>query len=53
MVELAFSWLLSRKVVSSVIAGATKAEQVAVNATAGGWQLTAEELAEVDLITLG
>jgi aryl-alcohol dehydrogenase-like predicted oxidoreductase len=53
MVELAFSWLLSRKVVSSVIAGATKAEQVAVNATAGGWKLTAEELAEVDAITLG
>jgi aryl-alcohol dehydrogenase-like predicted oxidoreductase len=51
MVELAFSWLLSHGVVSSVIAGATRVEQVQQNAAAGGWRLTAEELAEVDAIT--
>ena len=50
-VELAFSWLLARKPVASVIAGATKPEQIAQNVKAGGWKLSAEELAEVDKIT--
>ena len=48
---LAFSWLLARKPVASVIAGATKPEQIAQNVAAGGWMLSAEELAEVDQIT--
>ncbi len=51
MLELAFSWLLSREPVTSVIAGATKPEQVEQNVKAGGWKLTAEELAEIDRIT--
>ena len=51
MVELAFSWLLSRRVTASVIAGATQVDQVRQNAAAGGWALTAEELAELDAIT--
>ncbi len=51
LLELAFSWLLSRQAVASVIAGATKAEQVEANAKAGEWMLTAEELAKVDEIT--
>ena len=51
LLELAFSWLLSRPPVSSVIAGATKPEQINANVAAGGWVLTAEELAEVDRIT--
>ena len=51
LLELAFSWLLSRPPVSSVIAGATLPEQVSANVAAGGWILTAEELAEVDRIT--
>src|SRR6201996_8280630 len=50
MVELAFSWLLAQPVVPSVIAGATKAEQVAANVKAGDWELTAEDLAEIDKI---
>ncbi|HKP77186.1 MAG TPA: aldo/keto reductase [Longimicrobiaceae bacterium] len=54
ILELAFSWLLSRPAVVSVIAGATKAEQVRSNAHAAGWEMTADELAEVDrLITPG
>jgi aryl-alcohol dehydrogenase-like predicted oxidoreductase len=48
LLELAFSWLLSHRPVSSVIAGATSAEQVRANLKAAGWRLTAEELAEVD-----
>ena len=51
MVELAFSWLLSHPTVSSVIAGATKVEQVRQNAAAGNWTLTADELAELDAMT--
>jgi aryl-alcohol dehydrogenase-like predicted oxidoreductase len=51
MLELAFSWLASRPQVSSVIAGATRVEQVEQNVTAIGWVLSAEDLAEVDRIT--
>jgi aryl-alcohol dehydrogenase-like predicted oxidoreductase len=51
LLELAFSWLLSRPQVSSVIAGATRVEQVEQNVKAAGWTLTAEELAEIDGIT--
>jgi aryl-alcohol dehydrogenase-like predicted oxidoreductase len=45
--ELAFSWLLSRKQIPSVIAGATTPEQVTANAAAVGWKLSEEELAEI------
>jgi aryl-alcohol dehydrogenase-like predicted oxidoreductase len=50
MIELAFSWLASRPFVASVIAGATKPEQVTSNANAANWKLTDEEYAEVDQI---
>ncbi len=53
LLELAFSWLLAQEPVASVIAGATKPEQIAANVAAGGWKLTAEELAEVDRISKG
>jgi aryl-alcohol dehydrogenase-like predicted oxidoreductase len=53
MLELAFSWLACRPCVSSVIAGATKPEQLEQNIKAAGWKLTAEEMAEIDTITLG
>ena len=53
MLELAFSWLLSRAPVTSVIAGATRPEQVEQNVKAGAWSLTGEELAEIDRITAG
>lgn len=51
LVELAFSWLAAQAVVSSVIAGATKPEQIAANVKAADWALTAEDLAEIDRIT--
>ena len=51
MLELAFSWLASRPQVSSVIAGATRVEQVEQNVKAIGWTLSAEEIAEIDGIT--
>ena len=51
LVELAFSWLAAQPVVSSVIAGATRPEQVAANVKAADWALSAEDLAEIDKIT--
>ena len=50
LLELAFSWLLARPTVVSVIAGAMSPEQIQGNARAGGWRLTEEELAEIDRI---
>jgi aryl-alcohol dehydrogenase-like predicted oxidoreductase len=51
VLELAFSWLLARQPVASVIAGATKPEQIEQNVAAGQWKLSAEDLAAVDAIT--
>jgi aryl-alcohol dehydrogenase-like predicted oxidoreductase len=45
--ELAIAWLLGHPVVTSVIAGATKPEQIAANAAAAGWSLTPAEVDEV------
>ena len=47
MLELAFAWLLGHPVVSSVIAGATRPEQVNANAATAGWKLTPAEVEEV------
>ncbi len=50
--ELALSWLATKPEVASVIAGATKPEQVRTNVAATTeWELRAEELAEVDRLT--
>jgi len=51
MLELAFSWLARRPRVTSVIAGATKPEQLEQNVAAAGWDLSAEEMAEIDRIS--
>lgn len=51
LLELAFGWLLAHKPVASVIAGASTPEQVKTNMMeAAGWQLTEEEIAEIDKI---
>ena len=50
LLELAFAWLLARPAVASVIAGATKPEQVAANVAAAGWTLTDDDLAEIDAL---
>jgi aryl-alcohol dehydrogenase-like predicted oxidoreductase len=44
LLEVAIAGLASEPVVASVIAGATKPEQVRANAAAGDWELTGEEL---------
>ncbi|SEE02633.1 Predicted oxidoreductase [Rhizobiales bacterium GAS188] len=51
MLDLAFSWLAVKPVVASVIAGATKPEQIEQNVKAVDLKLTAEDLAEIDAIT--
>jgi aryl-alcohol dehydrogenase-like predicted oxidoreductase len=48
LLELAMSWLASRPLVSSIIAGATTPEQVELNARAVGWSLTPEDLTAID-----
>jgi aryl-alcohol dehydrogenase-like predicted oxidoreductase len=50
VLDLAFGWLLSRPAVASVIAGATRPEQVTANVAAGTWRPDAEVLAAVDTI---
>jgi aryl-alcohol dehydrogenase-like predicted oxidoreductase len=52
ILDLAVSWLLTRPVVSSVIAGATKPEQIQANVAAAGWQLSQAELDEVDALLI-
>jgi aryl-alcohol dehydrogenase-like predicted oxidoreductase len=50
ILELAFAWLLAHQRVASVIAGASKPEQIRANAAAAGWELTRDDLAEIDSI---
>lgn len=45
--ELAIAWLAARPMVSTVITGVTKPEQVEANARAADWELTPQEVDEV------
>jgi aryl-alcohol dehydrogenase-like predicted oxidoreductase len=51
LLELAFSWLAARPQVASVIAGATRVEQIEQNVKAISWSLSEQEMAEVDRMT--
>src|SRR3954453_17497211 len=53
LLEIAIAGLLAQPTVGSVIAGATKPEQVKANAAAGQWQPTAQELADIDRLAPG
>lgn len=50
LLELAFSWLLARPAVASVIAGATRPEQILSNVAAAAWKLSRADLAAIDAI---
>ena len=50
LLELAFSWLLERPMVSSVIAGATSPAQVRANAAAADWDLSETDVQEINRI---
>ena len=51
LLELAFSWLAARPRIASVIAGATKPEQVEANVKAVDWKLSDADISEVDRLT--
>ncbi len=48
MTDLAFAWLLANPVMGSVIAGATKPEQVVENAKGTDWRLTPDDMKALD-----
>lgn len=48
--QLAIAWLLAKPAVSTVIAGATRPEQVIENAGAADWALDAKVVAEIEAI---
>jgi aryl-alcohol dehydrogenase-like predicted oxidoreductase len=51
ILEATFGWFLARPALSSVIAGATRPEQIRANAAAGvAWRPTAAEVAEIDAL---
>jgi aryl-alcohol dehydrogenase-like predicted oxidoreductase len=50
LLDVAISGLAAQPAVGSVIAGATRPEQVKANAAAGDWQPTADDLAALDAI---
>jgi aryl-alcohol dehydrogenase-like predicted oxidoreductase len=53
LLDVAISWLYAQPLVASVIAGATKPEQVEANVKAAALKLTAEDMAKLDKITAG
>ena len=53
LIDLAFGWLLAKPCVSSVIAGATRPEQVRANVAAGSVRLSPETLAAIDTVIAG
>jgi aryl-alcohol dehydrogenase-like predicted oxidoreductase len=50
VLDLSFGWLLARPEVASVIAGATRPEQITANVAAGQWRPSEDVLTEVDAL---
>jgi aryl-alcohol dehydrogenase-like predicted oxidoreductase len=50
VLELAIAWLIAKPFVGSVIAGATKPEQVAANVAAAEWALSPDEVSEIESV---
>lgn len=53
LLDLALSWHTSHPLIASVIAGATRPEQIEANVAAATWALTDDDRAEVDRIVAG
>ncbi|HEX3004132.1 MAG TPA: aldo/keto reductase [Angustibacter sp.] len=51
VLDVAIGGLVAQPAVASVIAGATRPEQVVANAAAGAWQPSLDDLAELDAVT--
>lgn len=50
LLTLAISWLAAQPSIASIICGASRPEQLAANAAAADWVLTANDLADIDAI---
>jgi aryl-alcohol dehydrogenase-like predicted oxidoreductase len=50
MLDATFGWFLARPAIASVIAGATRPEQVTANAAAGSARLSASQIAAIDAL---
>jgi aryl-alcohol dehydrogenase-like predicted oxidoreductase len=50
--QIAINWLLRRPTVSSVIIGARNADQLEQNLGAVGWQLTDDQVARLDAVSV-
>jgi aryl-alcohol dehydrogenase-like predicted oxidoreductase len=50
LVDLAFGWLLAPDIISSVIAGATRPEQVEENVKASAWTLSADDMDAIEAL---
>jgi aryl-alcohol dehydrogenase-like predicted oxidoreductase len=53
ILELAMSWLVANPQVATVISGATSPDQIRSNVAAADWTLTAEDLADLDVVLGG
>jgi aryl-alcohol dehydrogenase-like predicted oxidoreductase len=53
LLDVAMGWLADRAAVASVIAGATRPDQVTANIRAAGWVPTSEDLDAIDAIAPG
>ena len=53
LAQLALAWLAGNRIVGSVIAGATSAEQVVQNASAGDIKLSAADRVEIEVSAPG
>jgi aryl-alcohol dehydrogenase-like predicted oxidoreductase len=50
MSHIALAWLLAKPGVASVIPGASRLEQIEENCRLSGWQLSPDEIHEIDLL---
>jgi aryl-alcohol dehydrogenase-like predicted oxidoreductase len=47
---LAIAWVLRRPEVTGAIVGARRPRQIETTATAAGWSLSSDEIAEIDVL---
>ncbi len=53
LLDVAFAWLLAKPQVATVIAGATKPEQVEQNVAAAEWMVNPDDLKEIERLLIG
>jgi aryl-alcohol dehydrogenase-like predicted oxidoreductase len=53
LLEISLAWVVKRKMVSSVLVGATSAEQMIQNIEAISWEMSDDEMEKIDQIILG